>query len=190
MTRARRPTLALLLALAGGLAQAAPPTVRLLPEQSRIAFTSRQMGVPVEGRFKRFDAQLALDPLRPEDGQVLLHIDTGSAVLSPMADAELPKAPWFDSARFPQAVFRSTAIRATAPGHLEVSGRLELKGSTRALTVPVTIERVPGQDAVASGSFALRRLDFKVGEGEWADTAMVADEVRVSFRLVLAGWPP
>jgi polyisoprenoid-binding protein YceI len=181
---------ALLLALLAGPALAAPPAARLQPEQSRISFTSKQMGVPVEGRFKRFDAQVMLDPQRPEDGRVVLEIDTGSAALSPMADAELPKAPWFDTAHFPRAVFRSSSIRAAGPGRLDVTGRLELKGMAREITVPVVLERGQGQETVASGSFMLRRLDFKVGDGEWTDTAMVADEVRVSFRLVLAGWPP
>jgi polyisoprenoid-binding protein YceI len=33
---------------------------KLLPAQSEIVFVSKQMGVPVEGRFKRFDAQIQL----------------------------------------------------------------------------------------------------------------------------------
>jgi cytochrome b561 len=37
---------------------------------SEIAFTTRQMGVPVEGRFGKFSAQIALDPKKPETGSV------------------------------------------------------------------------------------------------------------------------
>jgi polyisoprenoid-binding protein YceI len=42
---------------------------------------------------------------------------------------------------------------------------------------------------VATGSFAIKRLDFKVGEGDWADTSVVANDVQVKFKLALQGMP-
>ena len=46
---------------------------------SEIAFTTKQMGVPVDGKFGKFTAQIALDPKKPETGSVAFAIDTGSA---------------------------------------------------------------------------------------------------------------
>ena len=40
---------------------------------------------------------------------------------------------------------------------------------------------------MATGSFALKRLDFKIGEGDWADTSVVANDVQVKFKLQIAG---
>ena len=34
---------------------------------------------------------------------------------------------------------------------------------------------------------SIKRLDFKIGEGEWADTSMVANDVQIKFKLALAG---
>jgi len=42
----------------------------------------------------------------------------------------------------------------------------------------------------ASGQFAIKRLVFKIGEGAWGDTSMVADEVQVRFKLQLTGMAP
>ena len=39
----------------------------------------------------------------------------------------------------------------------------------------------------AAGSFTLKRLAFRIGDNEWADTSMVADDVQVRFKLVLTG---
>ena len=39
----------------------------------------------------------------------------------------------------------------------------------------------------ASGQFLIKRLPFKIGENEWADTSMVADDVQVKFKVVLSG---
>lgn len=172
-------------------APAAPAALaRLVPAASQIAFVTRQMGVPVEGSFKKFDVQAAFDPRKPEGGSVTLQIDVASAGLGiPQSDAELPKPTWFDSARFPRAEFRSSAIKALGGGHFEIAGRLTLKGSAKDVVVPVEITQAYGQ-STATGSFTIQRLAFKIGDGEWTDTSMVADDVQVRFKLVLAGLGP
>jgi polyisoprenoid-binding protein YceI len=51
---------------------------------------------------------------------------------------------------------------------------------------PVQLAQTAG-NTVATGSFTLQRLAYKIGENEWADTSVVADEVLVKFKLVLTG---
>ncbi len=183
----------LFLALAGAGAQVAfaqPQQAQLQAAGSEIAFTTRQMGVPVEGKFGRFSAQVALDPKKPEAGSVNLTIDTASARFgSAELDAEVPKPTWLHAAGFPQATFQSSRIRATGPGRFEVTGKLTIKGAARDLVVPVQLAPA-GANQVASGSFSIKRLDFKIGEAEWADTSLLANDVAVRFKLTLAGLPP
>jgi polyisoprenoid-binding protein YceI len=188
MTRATLlPCLCALLGAAASAQQAAP--ARLLPG-SEIRFVSRQMGVPVEGRFTRFDAQVALDPKAPEGGRVALTVDTASAEFgAPELDAELPKPVWFDSRKFPQATFQSTQTKGLGGGRFEVRGTLDIKGVRRDVVIPVTLAR-SGDVSTASGSFVIRRLEFRIGDGEWSDVSMVADEVQVRFRLGLGGLAP
>ena len=166
------------------LAQA-PAT--LLPAQSEVAFVTKQMGVPVDGRFKKFDAKIVLDPKKPEAGSVVFSVDTGSAALGvPESDIEMPKAIWFNVAKFPQATFKSTAIKGLGGGKFEVAGKLEIKGTVHDLVVPVLITQA-GAHSTAAGSFVVKRLDFKIGEAEWADTTVVANDVTVKFKLALTG---
>jgi len=160
---------------------------KLLPAQSDIAFASKQMGVTVDGHFKRFDAQIAFDPAKPEAGKIAFAIDMASATLgAPESDAELPKASWFNVPKFPQATFQSGAIKKTGPDKYEVAGKLSIKGNVRDVVVPVTLSQ-SGAVTTASGAFAIKRLAFKIGENEWADTSMVADDVQVKFKLALSG---
>jgi polyisoprenoid-binding protein YceI len=162
----------------------------LLAAGSEIVFLTRQMGVPVQGRFDRFSAQIALDPRKPESGSVSLTIETASARFgSAEVDAEVPKPTWLNVAQFPQASFQSTAIKAAGAGRFEVAGRLSLKGNVREVVVPVQITQA-GTASSASGSFTIKRLDFKVGEAEWADTSMLANDVQVRFKLALTGLAP
>ena len=172
------------------LSLAEPAATRLVPDKSQIVFVTKQMGVPVEGAFKKFDAQVAFDPRKPEGGSVALQIDTASAGFGiPMSDAELPKAPWFDATHFPQASFQSNGIKALGDGRFEMTGKLTLKGTAKPVTVLVSIATTGGY-AVATGSFTIQRLDFKVGDGEWTDTSMVGNDVQVKFKFTLAGFGP
>ncbi|GAA6118448.1 YceI family protein [Acidovorax sp. FG27] len=178
------------LALASSTLMAAAPAwaqQALVPAQSEILFVSKQMGVPVEGRFKKFDAQIAFDPAKPATSKIAFTVDTGSATLGVKeSDAELPKATWFNVPKFPQATFQSTAIKATGPGKYDVAGKLSIKGATQDVTVPVTLTQ-SGAITTATGAFGIKRLAFKIGENEWADTSMVADDVQVKFKLALTG---
>ncbi len=177
-----------------GTAYAQPKLAQLQAAASEIAFTTRQMGVPVEGKFTQFTAQVALDPKKPEAGSVAFSINTGSARFgSAELDAEVPKPTWLNAPKFPQASFQSSAIKAVGPGKFEVTGKLAIKGTTRDLVVPVQLAQAGSGAAItstASGSFTLKRLDFKIGEAEWVDTSMLGNDVVVKFKLVLTGLAP
>ena len=178
------------LALGSAALLAAQPAVaqqKLVPAQSEVQFTARQMGVPLEGHFKKFDAQVSFDPAKLATSKIVFTVDTGSATMgSRETDAELPKATWFNVPQFPQATFQSSAIKALGAGKFEVTGKLSINGLARDVVVPVTLVQ-NGATTLATGALPLKRLAFKIGENEWADTSMVADDVQVKFKLALTG---
>jgi len=176
-------------ALVMGTSLGAAAQQKLLPAQSELRFTARQMGVPVSGQFRKFDAQINFDSSKLPTSKVELTIDMGSATLgSAEMDSELPKAPWFNVPKFPLARFSSTTIRALGSGKYEMLGSLSIKGQTQDVQVPLNMTQ-SGAVTVATGALPIKRLRFKIGDGDWADTAMVADDVQVAFRFSLAGVP-
>ena len=193
MRTASTLSLALLAGAMLGLAQPAlaqATAAKLIAPQSEIAFVSKQMGVPVEGTFKKFDAKVAFDPRKPEAGSIAFTVDTASATLGePETDAELPRPEWFGAVKFPQATFQSSSIKALGGGKFEVAGKLDIKGMVRAVVVPVTLTQ-SGATSTATGAFAIKRLDFNIGGGEWNDTSLVANDVQVKFKLALTGLGP
>ena len=123
----------------------------------------------------------------PEAAKISFSIDLGSAALgSAETEAGLAKAEWFNTKLFPQATFQSSAVKAVGPGEFEVAGKLVIKGSSHDLVVPLVLAQTAGR-MTASGTFAVRRLGFKIGDGAWKDTAMVAGDVQVKFKLMLSG---
>ena len=116
-------------------------------------------------------------------------IDTGSARFGAAeTDAEVLKPDWLAVGKFPQATFKSSSIKAAGAGRFEVAGKLAIKGNLRDIVVPVQVTQA-GANSTATGSFVIKRLEFKVGEGDWADTSMVANDVQVRFKLALSGLP-
>jgi polyisoprenoid-binding protein YceI len=158
----------------------------VLVDKSEIAFTMKQMGVKFDGRFRKWKADVVFDPQKLAASKAVFDVDLASIDLaSAESESEAQGRLWFDSARFPVAHFSSTAIRDLGGGRYEIAGKLSIKGITRDCVVPVTVKTDAAGNRVAEGSFAIRRLDYKIGEGEWADTGTVDNDVLVHVRLVL-----
>ncbi len=164
----------------------APALAQLDTAKSSVVAISKQMGVPVEGVFKRFSAQLSFDPARPAEGRASVEIDIASFDLGDADfNRETAKKEWFDAAKFPKATFVTSAIKPAAAGKFEAAGKLTIKGITRDVIAPVSF-RAEGGQQVFEGVLPIRRLQFNIGEGEWKDTSTVADEVQIRFRIVTA----
>lgn len=157
------------------------------PAQSSIHFEFRQMGVPVKGGFKRFTTQMQFDPAKPEAARAQIEIDLASIDAgSSEADDESAGKLWFNRSAYPKATFVSSQVRALGNNRYEMRGTLTLKGRSREMVVPVSY--TPGRNAATfDGGFVLKRLDFGIGEGLWADVATVANEVQVRFRIAATG---
>ncbi len=170
-------------------AQTTPPanTQKLVAEQSAIGFITKQMGVPVEGKFSKIDAQINFDPKKLEAAKISFVIDTASAVIGDAETIrELKKSTWFDVAKFPTATFVATKVSAASAGKFEVSGNLTIKGATKLVTTVVSVTQKAGISTI-EGALPVKRLDFKLGDGEWKDTSIVADEVQIKFKLAVNG---
>lgn len=157
--------------------------------ESAVTFGYTQMGVPLDGKFNKFAAQLVFDPVKIVNAQAKIDIDvasidTGSAEGN---DAVVGK-PWFNAKAYPAASFVSTGLKALGGDRYEASGKLTIKGKTLDVKAPV-IFSASGNRGVFDGSFAIKRLDYAIGEGEWTDVATVANEIQIKFHLVVTAPP-
>jgi len=176
-----RPLLAALLAGTALLAVAAPLKTDFA--HSSVAAVFKQMEVPVESNFKRFTAQIDYDAAHPDKASARVDIDTASFDIgTPEYNKEIAKKEWFNSAQFPKASFVSTAIKPAGAGKLNVAGKLTIKGRTQDVSFPLSVKPNGGKQ-VFEGQLPIRRLAFNIGEGEWKDTGIVADEVVIKFRV-------
>lgn len=169
-----------------GLPGIAAAALKTDTAKSSVTAVFKQMNVPVEGKFKKFNAQIDFNDAKPETSKASVDIDISSFDLGDAdINKETLKKEWFNAAQFPKASFVSSGMKAGANGKFDVTGKLTIKGKTAEVSFPLSVKK-EGAGHLFEGALPIKRLAFNIGEGEWKDTGMVADEVTIKFRVVAA----
>lgn len=152
---------------------------------STLGFTAVFQGEEFEGTFKNFEAKIRFDPDDLAASKFDVTIDLASVATGDKdRDDMLPTSDFFNTASFPQAHFVTTGIHRSGED-IVAEGTLSLKGATRPVTLKVTY--APQADGASLDvQTTLKRLDFNIGSGEYADTSTIGNEVQVKAHLVLA----
>lgn len=161
----------------------------LLPEEGQIEFVVMEMGVPVSGRFKRFEAAIDIDQIKPEKSSANIRIDIGSLTTgNDEADAIAVGPDWLDRAHAPYAVFKSTSIREVAKGHFETKGTLSIRNKKRDVVIQFNAAEQTAGKTLITSEFTVKRSEFGIGGGEWNQDGVVAEEISVKIGFALS--PP
>lgn len=171
-----------LLALAATGAQAKDWTVD--PAASTLGFSGMYQGEKFTGAFGKFDAAIKFDPADLTSAKFEVTIDVTSAKTGNGDYDEQIKAPeFFDYAKFPKARFVTGAFREGDNG-LVADGTLTIRDKSKPVQLKVTFKPA-GDGATLDVETTLKRLDFDVGTGDWADTSVIGNDVPVTAHLVL-----
>lgn len=151
---------------------------------SSLAFASRYDGELFTGRFGDFHTTVSFDPAKPEAGKLDVRIGLASADTgNGDRDSTLKTADFFDIGTLAQARYRAEGFRRLDDGRYAADGTLELRGVRKPVTL--TFSWTEGAQPVLQGKATVKRLDFGVGGGDWADTKTIPDEVAISTKVLL-----
>ena len=155
--------------------------------KSTVTATFKQMNVPVDGSFKKLNATIQFDPSNLASSKAQLDVDVASFDLgSAEYNDQVAGKDWFDAREYPHATFVSSSIKAGANGAYSVTGTLTIRGKSNNVVVPVQYHK-DGNAQVFDGVLPIKRLQYGVGQGEWSDTSLVADDVQLKFHIVSNG---
>jgi len=153
-------------------------------DKSKLTFVYTQMGVPVDGLFKRFNTQLNFDPAKLANAKAVFDLDLASIDAgSDEANDEVAGKAWFNTKVFPRAKFESTGFKSLGANRYEVSGKMTIKGRSQSVSAPFTLT-AQGNTATVDGAFTLKRNDFGIGDGSWSDVSIVANEIQIKFHFL------
>jgi polyisoprenoid-binding protein YceI len=175
---------ATILALAAGIAFASNKW-SMQPTRSTLTFVGTQAGAKFEGSFRKFTADISFDPRNLAGARFDVAVDLNSIDTQDKERDDTVKGPeLFDTARYPQARYVADQFTSRGGAKFAANGKLTLRGVTKDVPLQFTFE--PGADgAWLKGSTTIKRLDFGIGQGDWADTDAVGNEVEVRFALQL-----
>lgn len=162
----------------------------LIEEGSKLGFIALQQGSNVEGNFGVFDAKIVFDPDDLENSQIKVDIDVTSITTGHSdRDQTLNSSSFFDTKTWPKAAFKSRVITANGDGSYEAAGTLTMRDVTKEVVLPFTLTIEDDQEnagrsrAHAQGELPIKRLDYGIGQGDWASTSTVADEVTITIDI-------
>lgn len=152
---------------------------------STLNFTATQTGAAVEGQFKKFTATIVFADANLAQSKFDVTIDVKSIDTGEDdRDDTLRGSDLFAANKFPTAKFVTTSFTKKSNGQYEALGKLTIRDVTKDVRLPFTFTK-GAAESLLKGGLTLNRLDYGVGQGEWKDTAYVANEVKVSFSLKL-----
>ena len=152
---------------------------------STLVFAGKYQGEVFTGAFPGFATRLSFDPKQLATARLEVAIPLATATTSNADyDGELRGNAFFNSTKFPQATYSASKFRALGGNRYAADGTLSLRGVDK----PVTLEFTwtPGAKPVLAGKASVKRLDFGVGGGDWADTTLIPDAIAISTRVVFA----
>ena len=153
----------------------------ILADKSNLTFVYKQMGVPVDGSFKKFTTQLSFDPAKLNTAKATLEIDLSSIDAgSDEANDEVSSKEWFNTKTYPHAKFESSNFKSLGTNRYEVLGKMTIKGHSQIVSAPFILS----PSGAVDGAFTLKRSDYALGEGSWSDFGTVANEVQIKFHFL------
>ncbi len=176
MTMPALTVLVLLLAASALPAQALQYVLK--PETTSVRFAYHQMGfVRADGRIGKASGTGAFDPDRPEASAVEVRLDMRSLTIgNGWFDDKLHGQDYFDVARFPEAIFRSTQVSAAGPDTATITGALTLHGVTRKVVLTATCHRRDGA-LMLNARTRIRRSDFGIDR----DRMLIGDDIELDI---------
>jgi polyisoprenoid-binding protein YceI len=163
--------------------QTAGEKYSITPTSSKIEFVGSKVTGRHNGSFEKFAGTIDFAG-QPEKSKVDITIDMNSVTTdTAQLTAHLKTPDFFDVAKFPQATFQSTEIKAGGEKGAThtVTGNLQLHGVTKSITFPATIVVSPGLVTVDS-NFAINRKDFGINYAGAADN-LIRDDVVLKLQV-------
>jgi len=164
---------------------------QVLDNKSSIEWSAVYSGKEVKGTLPDFTADIVFSPEHLDTSHVSVKVAMAK-VKSDDRDAQenLPTGDWFAAAQYPLAIFEADSFAHTQGDGYEAKGTLSLRGKSMKVTLPFTAKFYDDKDAAPSlhyarimGETTLKRLDFGIGQGDWAKTDAVADSVKIIIHL-------
>jgi polyisoprenoid-binding protein YceI len=147
---------------------------------SSIKFTIKNLGINTTGSISGIKGSIHYDVSNPLAASFNVTIDAATVNTgNSLRDEHLNKESYFNYKKYPTLSFVSKNVSINPSTHsLRVTGTLTIKGVSKEITFPFTVEP-QGDGLLFKGTFPLNRRDFSVG----SSSLILSDDLTVSLTV-------
>lgn len=162
----------------------------ILPQESSIQFVGTQNNAPIKGKFDKIEGTVDFDPDNLSTSKITLHVDTNSLNMTFKDISDILKSnDWLAVTSFPQATFETHEIEKIDDKSYRAKGQLTIRDKTLPSDVQFSLIDYSPQKTTVNGQAAIKRTAYGIGQGEWASTDEIKDDVKINFNLHLEATP-
>ena len=138
----------------------------ITPENSKVEFTGSKVTGKHDGGFKQLAGEVHVTGNAVQHAKVTIQTDSLHSDNERLT-GHLKSPDFFDTAKYPTAVFETTSISGTG-ANAKVTGKLTLHGETKEISFPANIE-VKDDAVTVKAEFSINRHDFNMKYSGKAD---------------------
>ncbi len=158
----------------------------IVPSDSTLRFTATQNNAPVSGTFKKLHGDIEFSPEDLKNSKVDIIVDIDSIHTSYQeVVSTLKMSDWLDVAKFKDANFKSTELTKVKDNTYQAKGDLQIRDKKLPLTIEFIIDNASKDKSKVIGETTIKRTAFGIGQGDWASTDEIKDDVKINFDLSL-----
>ena len=140
----------------------------------------------VKGEFKNIDGFVEIDLENKKNNKALVSADIQSIEINYSKYRDLLLSPiFFDLSNFPLALLDTKKFSYENQDELTLDIELTIKGISKMTETKITIKKLTNDIVQILGSLKFSRTDFNIGTGNWKNTTILKDNVKIDANIFL-----
>ena len=140
----------------------------------------------VKGRFNSIEGFVELDVTEKDNNKAIFSVQINDIDMNYIKYKDiLLSSVFFDANKFPKAIVDTKKFSYVNEKELELEIELSIKGKNEMVPLKIYVTRLAEELVQIQSELVFSRTDFEIGIGNWRNTSILKDNVKLKTNLFL-----
>ena len=140
----------------------------------------------VKGRFNTIEGFVELDLDQKENNKAIFYVEVNDIEMNYIKYKDLLLSNvFFDIQQFPKAVVDTKKFSYKNESEIELDVELTIKGKSEIVPLLIKVKRLAEELVQIQSELTFSRTAFEIGIGNWKNTSILRDKVKLTINLFL-----
>tara|TARA_Y100000741_G_scaffold157974_1_gene119389 strand:+ start:252 stop:824 length:573 start_codon:yes stop_codon:yes gene_type:complete len=140
----------------------------------------------VKGKFNTIEGFIELDVIDKKNNKAIFSVQIDDLEMNYIKYKDLLLSDiFFDTLTFPLAVIDTKKFSYDNEKELEIDAELTLKGKSEMVPLAINVTRLADALVQIQTELIFSRTNFEIGIGQWSNTSILKDKVKIRTNLFL-----